>query len=156
MKKAFIKYRDWKLYSDTKTTQQTYANLKLSGAESCGCDSCKNFILQREKIFPDEIKKLFSELGIDYKKEIEITEFSIQENGLHYYNGWFQYKGDFEGKDCTVNVSDGYTFDLTKITENFSIGFRHDNALTPFEDKKGIVQIEFEFHIPWILKNKYQ
>lgn len=82
MKKAFIKYRDWKLYSDTKTTQQTYKDLKQSGAESCGCNGCKNFVLQREKVFPDEINKLFSELGIDYKKKLKLPNLVFKKTGF--------------------------------------------------------------------------
>ena len=147
-----VTYRDWELYSDKKTTERTYKEFEFSGAESCGCDCCKNFIEQRERVFPNEIKKLFRELGVDYKKEIEVSEFARLENDLHYYNGWFQFKGSFKGKDCVIPLQNGgNTLDLTKITDNFSIGFRHDNSLTPFEEKNGLVQIEFECHLPWVL-----
>jgi len=64
-------------------------------------------------------------------------------------SAWFHYKGALKGKDCAVPLQNGgHTFDLTKVTDNFSIGFRLDNALTPFMDKNGIVQIEFDFNIP--------
>ncbi len=57
---------------------------------------------QRETAFPKEIKDLQLALGISYKKEIEVSEFAKLENGLHYYNGWFQFKGAFKGKNCAV------------------------------------------------------
>ena len=136
-------------------TEQTYKELEHSGAESCGCDYCKNFIEQREKVFPDEIRELFAKLGIDYKKEIDVSEFARLENGLHFYNGWFQFKGDFKGKDCTVPLPNGgYITDMTKITDTFSIGFRYGSSLTPFKEIEGLVQIEFDCYLPWILANE--
>ncbi|WP_181306524.1 hypothetical protein [Rufibacter sp. XAAS-G3-1] len=155
MKEAHISFRDWKLNADKELTAQTYLEFEHSSAESCGCDYCKNFVEQREQIFPEEVKKLFSNLGIDFKKEIEVSEFAKLENGLHYYSGWFHFKGDFEGKDCTVPLQNGgHTLELTSITENFSIGFRRDSALTPFKDTDRIVQIEFDCNIPWVLSNE--
>jgi len=155
MKETQVKFRDWELFADKELTAQTYEELELSSADSCRCNYCKNFVEQRERIFPDAVKELFSNLGIDYKKEIEVSEFAKLENGLHYYSGWFHFKGYFTGKDCTVpQLNGGYTFDLIKITENFSIGFRRDNALTPFKDTSGIVQIEFDCNIPWVLANQ--
>ena len=155
MNETQVRYRDWELYSDKDTTEQTYQEFEHSGAESCGCDYCKNFIAQRETVFPDEIKELFRELGVDYKKEIDVSEFARLEDGLHYYNGWFQFKGDFKGKDCTIPLqAGGHTTDLTRITDRFSIGFRHDNSLTPFKVKDGLVQIEFDCHLPWVLENE--
>ncbi|WMI68243.1 hypothetical protein [Mangrovimonas sp. YM274] len=155
MNKTQVKYQDWKFFSDKETTKRTYKEFQLSGAESCGCDYCKNFIKQRETIFPDEIKTLFKELGIDYNKEIEVSQLAQLDNGLHYYNGWFQFKGDFKGKDCTVPLPNGgHTFDLTKITDKFNIGFRHDNLLSPFKDDNGLVQIEFDCQIPWVLEKE--
>jgi hypothetical protein len=65
MNETRIKYREWECYSDEKTTKLTYDEFIHSGAESCGCDCCKNFITQRECAFPDEIKKLFKELEVD-------------------------------------------------------------------------------------------
>ncbi|WP_299823952.1 hypothetical protein [uncultured Pontibacter sp.] len=41
-----------------------------------------------------------------------------------------------------------------KITDNFYIGFCHGDALTPFKDKKGLVQIEFDCYLPWVLANE--
>jgi len=149
-----VKFRDWELFADKELTGKTYEELELSSADSCTCDYCKNFVEQREQIFPDEVKELLSNLGIDYKKEIEVSEFGKLENGLHYYSGWFHFKGHFKGKDCTVpQINGGHLLDLLKITEYFGIGFRQDNALTPFIEKNGIVQIEFDCNIPWVLAN---
>ncbi|MBF9254394.1 hypothetical protein I2I11_13900 [Pontibacter sp. 172403-2] len=155
MKETRVTYLDWELFSDKELTEQTYLEVEQSGAESCGCAYCRNFIEQREAVFPDEIKDLLGKLGVDYKKEVDISEFAKLESGLHYYNGWFHFKGDFKGVDCSIALPNGgYTTDLRKITDKFYIGFCHGDALTPFKDKEGLVQIEFDCYLPWVLANE--
>jgi len=89
-------------------------------------------------------------LGIDYRKESEVWRVLKNEDGLHSYNGFFHFKGSFEGKDCMVPLpSGGATFDLTEFGAYFSIGFRGDNSLAYFKDNTDLVQVEFETKIPW-------
>jgi hypothetical protein len=150
-----IYYKDWEFEVDKELTENTYLKNGKSGGEECGCTDCKNFIKQREKIFPLDIVQLFSVLGIDYRKETEISHIARLESGYHLYSGWFHFKGKFEGMDCTeILPSGGYKLNLQPLTENFGIGFRNDNSLTFFEDGSGLVQIEFECKIPWILNNE--
>jgi len=147
-----IKYKDWNLTVDKEVTKNAYDSLTVGSAESCDCNDCKNFSANKDKVYPDEVKRLFDQLGIDYKKETEISHYCRQTNGLHHYGGWFHFKGQFKGKDCTVPLhAGGHTLDLTPVTENFSIGFRVDSSLTIFADKEGLVQIEFESKIPWTI-----
>jgi hypothetical protein len=154
---ATIKYKDWAFEVDRELTRQTYNNVAIGGPESCGCNDGKNFANSREDIYPDEIKKLFDQLGIDYKKESEICHYGRQPDGLHYCGGWFHFKGKFQGKDCTVpTVSGTYTFDLTPINDKFSIGFRYDSSLTFFADKNNIVQIEFLAKTPWTIESELE
>jgi hypothetical protein len=121
-----------------------------SGAETCECNDCKNYVTHRDKIFPEEVLELFNQLGIDYKKEVEIISYETLSNGLHHIGGWFHFKGRLlGGKDYRVPFSSGaFTVDLTVIAEDFSIGFAEGNALTFFANKSGLVQIEFETKIP--------
>lgn len=148
-----VKYRDWEFEVDRELTRQTYESISVSGADSCVCNDCKNYAAYRDKVFPDEIKKLFDDLGIDYKKEVEITSFETLPNGLHLIGGWFHFKGWVtSGKDYRVPLSlGGHTFDLTIITDKFSIGFTEGNDLTFFPDKNDLVQVEFMVKIPWII-----
>ncbi len=117
------------------------------------CHDCKNYVAFRDKVFPDEMIELFNDLGVDYRKEVEIISYENLPNGLHHIGGWFHFKGQvLMGKDYRVPLpGGGYTFDLTKISDNFSIGFAEGNDLTYFEDKTGLVQIEFDTNIPWII-----
>jgi hypothetical protein len=61
--------------------------------------------------------------------------------------------GLLSGKDCRVNLpKGGFTYDLTNITDNFAVGFTEENDLTYFEDRSGLVEIEFSSNIPWIIE----
>ncbi len=149
-----VKYKDWEFEVDQELTRQTYDNVTLSGADSCICKDCKNYVAYRDKVFSDEIKELFDDLGIDYRKEVEITSFETLPNGLHHIGGWYHFKGRLvSGKNYRIPQPDnnGYTLDLTKVEDNFSIGFASGNDLTHFTDKTDLVQIEFMTYIPWVI-----
>jgi hypothetical protein len=158
MKIETLSYRDWTFEFDKQLTSDTYSKIKDSGADSCICNDCKNYIAYRDQVFPDEILKLFTDLGIDYKKEVEITNYETLPNGLHHIGGWFHFKGKvLKGKDYKIPLSiGGFTFDLTRISDNFSIGFSNGNDLTFFDDKTGLVQIEFDTFIPWIIDKEIE
>lgn len=153
-----LKFKEWELEFERLLTEQTYKDISESGAETCNCNDCKNYIANRDKVFPFEVLELFKNLGVDYKKEVEITSYEILENGLHHIGGWFHFKGQVKnGKDYKIQLSNGgYTIDLTKIEENFEIGFSKGNDLTFFNDKNGLVQIEFMTNIPWIIDKKLE
>jgi hypothetical protein len=58
--------------------------------------------------------------GIDKNKELEISQVTKLENGLHYYLGWFHFKGKFQDKDCTIPLpAGGSTTNFEAINENF-------------------------------------
>ncbi len=148
-----LKFRDWEFEVDKQLTEQTYKKISGSGADGCACDDCKNYVAFRNEVFPDEVQKLFVDLGIDFRKEVEVTSLETLPNGLHCIAGWFHFKGKvIRGNDYRLPLlGGGYTFDLTKITENFEIGFAEGSALTFFEDKEGLVQIEFMTYVPWVI-----
>ncbi len=54
------------------------------------------------------------------------------------------------GKECVNENSN--TYNLTQITDNFSIGFKEGKALNFFEDDVPLVQVEFESNISWIIE----
>jgi hypothetical protein len=139
-----VKYRDWEFEVNKELTLDTYNKVLQGGAEECICGDCKNYLIHRENIFPTEVKELFYELGVDYKKDVEV--FTYFQNEIEtQLGGWFHFKGRIiRGVDYRNKlVNGGYSIDFTDIGNNFSIAFGHDNALTYFEDKDGLVQIEF-------------
>jgi hypothetical protein len=155
MKSEILKYRDWTIEFDKELTIKGYESITAGGAETCICSDCKNYIANRENIFPKEVFKLFSDLGIDYKKDVEICTYGKLPNGLYQIDGWFHFKGKIiNALIWNEKIPNGYSLHLTKINENFSIGFCKDNALTFFNDKEDLVQLEFEAFIPWIIDEK--
>jgi hypothetical protein len=154
---SIVKYKDWEFEVDIPLTQQAYSNFPFGGADTCSCADCKNYAANRETVFPAEIIQLFNELGIDYRKEIEIWSIQKLENGLHQISGWFHFKGKIiSGKDFRMPFAEGigYSMDLTSITEKFKIGFAPGNSLTFFDNKKDLIQIEFIAEIPWVIDKK--
>ena len=153
MMTIIIKFKDWTFEVHKELTEQAYKSISGSGANTCGCNDCKNYVAYRDQVFPQEVIDLFSDIGIDYRKEVEITSWETLPSGLHHIGGWFHFKGRvLTGKDYRVPIpSGGHTFDLTRITDNFLIGFAEGNDLTFFEDKTGLVQVEFDTNIPWVI-----
>jgi hypothetical protein len=147
-----LKFRDWEIIVDKQLTKSTYDKTIIGSADACICDECKNYTNYRDNVFPEEIKQFLKQLGVDYKKESEVCRYCKLENGLHHYGGWFHFKGQFNGKNCSIPLENGgYTFDLTLITDKFSIGFLMSSALAFFENHDNLVQIEFEVKIPWTI-----
>lgn len=156
-KMTIVKFKEWELIVDRELTKLTYDKVAVGGPESRGCNDCKNFTDNKEDIYPEEIKKLFDQLGINFKKESEICHYCRQSDGLYYYGGWFHFKGHFKGKDCTVPTgNNAFTFDLTPINDKFSIGFRYDSALTFFDEKENLVQVEFDAKTPWTINKELE
>lgn len=153
MDSSIVKYRDWVFAVEKKVTAETYAEILSSGADTCPCNNCKNYTVFRDKVFPEEVLILFKELGVDFRKEVEIVDWETLSNGLHNISGWFHFKGEIlGGKDCrNYYQSGGYTLELTPITDNFSIGFSEGNDLTFFKENAGLVQLEFNTRIPWVI-----
>jgi hypothetical protein len=154
---TIIKYRDWEFSVDKTLTKQTYDKIQVGGPESCGCNDCKNFANNRDKIYPDEIKQLLADLGVDYRKENEICHYCKLDNGFHFYGGWFHFRGTFIGQNCSTKLeSGGSTIELTPITESFSLGFHFSNSLAFFEDTTNLVQIEFDAKTPWTIDKELE
>ena len=152
-----IKFRDWELIVDKELTKKTYEKVKIGGVESCPCNECKNFAHNRENIYPQEIKNLLTDLGIDYDKECEVWHYCKDELGRHCYSGWFHFKGKFIGENCSKQIDESTsTFELTKITDTFSLGFHYNSSLSFFEDKENLVQIEFDVKTSWTIEKELE
>jgi len=153
---VIISFKNWKFSVDREATERTYASFAVGSAEECGCIECANYLATRESIFPDEIKLLLNELGIDFKKEAEVWRMYKNQKGNHCYNGIFHFKGCFDGEDCAIPMPDGkgFTFSLNPITDRFSIGFRMASELSNFTDTNDLVQVEYEIEMPWAIDKK--
>ena len=120
-----LTYRDWILECDVDATRRAYEGLLHGGAEECGCSGCRNFIEQREFVFPAEVLNLFGRLGMNYRRDAEIYHIARMESGSHY-GGWFHFVGNILKEPIGP----------VKIEDRFTIDFLNDRSLAAksFED----------------------
>jgi hypothetical protein len=144
-----IKYRNWVLEVESEQTRALYKNANVWGAENCGCGTCLHFTSLRNEIYPDEVRGLFEKLGIDINKEVEVCDFGDGETE-YIFSWWFHFIGDIvEGDDCMVPFREGgYTLDLLKIDDVFSIGFTRNISLPFIKEQRGLIQIELGTAMP--------
>lgn len=139
-------FRDWTFEINQKLTQCIYTNILCGKSGSAKEQVYQSFINNRAKLFPNEVLNLFDELGIDYTKEHRISH-KVTDNGQNCFDGNFQFIGNLvKGDSCKIELTKDYTlFELTPITDNFSIGFYQDEA--PFFNQH-IIHVEFSLSIP--------
>ena len=78
---------------DRELTIAAYQNVPAGDADRCGCDSCRNFAVQRGSAYPEQFVVLLDQLGIDRGKEGEVYECGQEASGMHMYGGWFYFVG---------------------------------------------------------------
>ncbi len=139
-------FRNWTFEINQKLTKCIYTNILCGKASSARESVYQSYILHREKLFPKEILDLFEELGIDMTKDHKISH-RITDNGQICIDGNFQFIGNFVSGDCCkIELTKDYTlFELTPITDNFSIGFHQDEA--PFFNQH-VIHLEFSVTMP--------
>jgi hypothetical protein len=139
-----VKYRNWVLSVDRGKTEAVYQQVEKNGTQSCGCDSCQYFETVADEVFPDEVKQLFKQLGVDIKKNFNVTDFGDGSGG-YTFDGQFHFKGDLiEGDDCyELTKHGGYQVNLVLVNDNFKIGFTKIASQSFFNEDKEVVQIEF-------------
>ncbi|TFF36907.1 hypothetical protein [Mucilaginibacter psychrotolerans] len=149
-----VTFKDWVFEVDRSLNEAHYAMFVSDGAATCGCGNCENYLAYRDQIFPDEVKKLFDNLGIDYKKDAEIMTNYKTSDGLYNIMGWFHFKGlILRGKNCAIPLpgGNGYSIELSRFSDNFSIGFSNRDNLSYFENNDDLIELTFETNIPWVL-----
>jgi hypothetical protein len=134
-----ITYRDWILDCDVDMTRAGYETISAGGAETCGCLGCRNFLAQRDSVFPSEVLNLFNELGVNHERDAETYHMARLEPGLHLYGAWFV--GAIIKEPIGPATLDNFTIDF--IPNN-------DLAAKAFHNQR-LVQIEITVKLPWVL-----
>jgi hypothetical protein len=136
-----ITYRNWILDCDVEVTRAGYDAISAGGAETCDCAGCRNFLAQRDSVFPAEVLKLFGIMGVDYKRDAETYHMAQLEPGLHLYGSWFHFVGAIVKEPIGPATLDNFTIDF--IPNN-------DLAAKAFQNQR-LVQIEITVKLPWVL-----
>jgi hypothetical protein len=145
-----IKFREWELLVDKESTELTYEKIDGGISDGCPCNDCRNFVDNRKNIFPEEVKILFTELGIDYNKECENMHYEKLKNGFHSYHFWFHFKGKIVNQN-NENASITYS-----INNNLIMSFGKIQFPTFFENTENLTQLEFYAEIPWIIEKELE
>lgn len=84
-----LRILNWLVEVDREATLEVYRELS-SGAKMCGCQGCRNFVRSRDRVFPKEFLDILEKLGIDYKKEVEVSD--VEDPAFKdkvFFNGWY-------------------------------------------------------------------
>jgi len=136
----------WRIYCDEVATREIYEQIEKGGSDECTCCFCRNFRKVRDKVFPDEVLKVFEKLGIDYRKDSEFSQTHRTKTGLQHYMGSFHFVGRVE---CIDEDESG----LRSINDNFSWAFENDKG-TPHDkafNGQQLGEIWITMNVPWII-----
>jgi hypothetical protein len=135
---------EWQFTSELDATQAAYARIGAGGADTCDCNTCRDFVAARERAFPPSFLSLLGSLGIDWHKDGEVYHNARLAPGRHDYAGWYHFVGtlDKTGDFAPVKFSDDFTVWLCR---------RHAPALPGLRE---LALVELNFHaenVPWVL-----
>jgi len=125
---------------DREATAAAYSQVSQGWADRCTCQGCRNFVLQRDRIYPVEFRDLLNTLGVDPSKEGEAVHYGPV-GELHFYEGWFYLVGkllEAGERNCSIGNDFEY-FAGTSFPR------------PPAAFGKGVIVIEFATHLSWVL-----
>lgn len=142
-----LRIGSWTIEVDVDKTKEFYDNYH-SIIEDCTCEFCANYVLACDK-FPSAWIDLFESLGIDPRKEGEVSHYIKNEDGTNFYGAFYHIVGNIiEGP----LIEKGNESSLSFIKYNgLKIGFNEDLSLVPTAFPKPIIQFEVQLNVPWIL-----
>lgn len=100
----------WIIEVDPEATANVYRKLSSGSATACGCTDCKNWLEQREEVFPPEFTAILAEMGVDARKETELSEYEGGQvtSGMNLYWGEYLFIGRvLAGPECYITQPDG-------------------------------------------------
>ncbi|AXH99804.1 hypothetical protein DV702_08695 [Sporosarcina sp. PTS2304] len=133
----------WTITTDPQRTKKFYDNHHYL-SQDCNCEYCVNYLLACEQ-FPPTIYRLFESLGIDPRKEGEVSEFGKSAEGLYHYIVFYHFVGEIVKEPSSALASPDFH------VEGFSVSFTNDLDLLPDDFPMPAVQIMLEMQLPWLL-----
>lgn len=154
-----MKYQfgQFEIVTDADKNRAIFKELPLV-SENCECDGCVNF--QKAIISsPKEVLAFFKSLGMNIQKPSETYVFCSEDNGTKLlYGGFYHLTGKIiSGRSAWIPYDDdptsfwwnrGRTFE---IYEDFRVSFQSECSMLEREYEVPAIQMEIEFHVPWVL-----
>ncbi|WP_026691028.1 hypothetical protein [Alteribacter aurantiacus] len=139
-----ILFGSWAIEVDVRKTKEFYDQYHLI-TDDCNCDYCSNYVLACST-FSSELNALFHSLGIDPRKEGEVSEYTKNQDGTHLYGVFYHVRG---------KIVDGPT-DWQPIKMNgqpvCEIRLSNELDLVPVRFPKPAIQLEVQMNVPWLLR----
>jgi len=129
---------------DSVRTRTTYAAMKSGFAERCGCAYCRNFVAQRNTVYPEKFLQLLDQLGIDPEKEGDVHEGGPP-GSLMEYGGWFYVAGELiEAGERMADAGSGFQY-----------FFRPSHRTTLLADfGNEVLALEFLTRLRWVISDE--
>ena len=142
----------WNVEYDREKTRALHNAVESPKSEKCKCAHCRNFVVARDTIYPEQVRTVLEKLGVDYRKEQEVYQIHEIDPGWHLYNGWFRFVGAISDSDGKLGISDrtGFSTDDVPVNETFSWSLSQRASVVSWG--LPVVEIHFEAKVPWMLK----
>lgn len=133
---------------DPEATRDAYSRVN-GGISSCKCECCANYRLAREQMYPPAFRDLLEQLGIDYRKEVELDHLADDETGDgpnygHSVSGHYAFVGRVLEADTTPPSQDSSRFDYAVRSD-----WVHPVTKAMFQSPGFI---DLEFWVPYVPK----
>jgi hypothetical protein len=123
---------------DREATIAAYSQIAQGGSDKCTCQGCRNFALQRERVYPAEFLEIINTLGIDPAKKGEAVHYGPK-GPLQFYGGWFYFVGELLGER------------LVDAGNNFQFFIGTSFPKPPASFSAPVAVIKFTTNLPWSL-----
>ncbi len=159
-----VQVGDQTIRYDREATAQIYATTTTGWAERCGCVGCRNYLVQRDEIYPPVFRELLDRLGIDPNKEAEVVLDGPLESGLCHYGGWFFFVGEMLKPSDTWEALPGTQVkmrphhDAAEVCDSPYFAFfftRVGPCPKEFRNVEPQLAIEFVAHFKWVLAESW-
>lgn len=146
----------WTVDADRVATANAYSTFAEGSCELCQCDPCRNFMAQRDVLFPATVTTFLRDAGIAYDREIETGHYGEIRDGVHLYSAWFHFVGSLiAGDDALIPHADGNggSYDLVPVNDAFSVGITSKlSCLADTFPRESTLQLEFTVELPWVIQ----
>ncbi len=145
----------WRVTYDPDATRKLYTLASAGNADSCDCDFCLNFLAQRDSAYPPTVREVLLQIGVDYRKETELSYVTTLAPDCHLYLGHFIFVGSVE---CLAESNEPFEevpglLAQVEVTERFSWGFKDSKSGSQYKTPNGKPRSElvFQTKLAWVL-----
>lgn len=149
-----LTFGNFKLDVNIDKTREYYETIAELITKGCDCDGCANYERATE-VFPNPVKKLFDDLGIDPKKAADVFVCCAKDNGAKAsYMGCYVFGGKiisgegiitYEKVDENTSVGRVHEENFFKVDEGYSVGFEPNGKV------RNSLLMTVHFIVPWVL-----